>query len=167
MANGRGGPRLAKQWESLAAINISMTADSTNLGASSGTNTSQTVLRMIGEYVGLPSAATVAGDRAVVTVGIGVISSDAFAAGAGSVPDPAGESEYPWLYWASHPFRFGDTSVDPNSQSASVRHTYDIRSMRKMKPRESLALIVQYVDINGAPPIAFLFGATRVLIGLH
>ena len=170
MSNGRGqhGPRLAKQWDALPGISIAFTGDATSLGGSLPATASQTILRMMGEYTITPTAAPAAGDEAQVTIGIGVVSTDAFAAGAGSVPDPTSEAEYPWLYWASHPIgRAVDASVDPANETLLLRKSFDVKSMRKMKPRESLIFVAQYFNFTGDPPLTVLVGVTRVLLGLH
>ena len=154
-----------KEWNAIPGISLVVGSDNTFLGGGLSPGTSATVLRMLGEYVIAPRTSPVAIDEAQVVIGIGVISGDAFAAGAASVPDPGGEPEYPWLYWASHSLFFGSTQVDPASDAASLRAKFDIRSMRKMKPRETLAFIVQYININGNPDLKLLIGATRVLLG--
>jgi hypothetical protein len=156
--------RMPKEWNSLAGIALGMTASNTFLGSSLAFNSSYTVLRMLGEYVITPTSSPQALDNAIVTVGIGVVSSDAYAVGASAVPDPASEPNYPWLYWASHPFFFGATGADPASEACSVRHSFDVRSMRKLKARESLALVVEYADIAGTPALKFTAGSTRVLL---
>ncbi len=135
MANGRrGGPRMGKAWDSIAATQLTMTADGVHMGSSGfapGLGP-MTVLRMIGEYTIQPTAAITALDACRVTVAIGVVSSDAFAAGVGSMPDPSSEPDYPWLYWADHPLYFAatDATVDPKNDTTSLRHRFDIRSMR-------------------------------------
>ena len=154
-----------KEWNSIPSISLALTADATSLGGALSPGTSATVLRMLGEYIIVPTSAPAALDQVKVAVGIGVISGDAFAAGSASVPDPAGEPDYPWLFWAEHSLYFGTTSVDPSSLGATVRRQFDIRSMRKMKPRETLAMIVQYANIAGNPPLSMLISQTRVLLG--
>ncbi len=156
--------RMPKHWDQLGAISQALTADATIISAGLSFDEGWTIIRLLGEYTVAPSGATAQGDSAAIGVGIGVFSSDAVAAGAGSVPEPVNEAEYPWLYWADHRFFFGGTSVDPSPASASVRRAFDVKSMRKVKPRESLVMVVNYVDITGAPPLDFIGGGTRVLI---
>ncbi len=168
-------PRQAKQWDSLPGTDQAMTAD--NTFAASGTltqlaDTPFTVLRMLGEYIIGPTSVTVAGDRCDIGVGICVTSTDAFALGATALPDPLGEPDYPWLYWAAHTFNFpaatsGTAGEGPQGLTGSVRHRFDIRSMRKIKPRESLSMVLQYADLSGTPPMTFVAGPIRVLVGLH
>ena len=121
---------------------------------------------MIGEYVIAPTGVISAADRVRIGVGIGIVSSDAFAAGAGSMPDPLGEPDYPWLYWMDHPFYYSTTGapLQLSTDVEGVRAKFDIRSMRKFKPRESLAFLVQYADSSGTPPMQLLQGNVRCLI---
>ncbi len=155
--------RMLKEWENIPSIQIDFTSTATALGGVIAMSAPRTVIRMIGEYVIGPTSAPAALDVAKIAIAIGVVSSDAFAAGAGSVPDPAVEEEYPWLYWKEHMFFFPTNSADPSTAQGSVRVSFDIRSMRKLKPRESLAWVFQYVDINGVPPLTLDVASTRVL----
>jgi len=177
MANGnrgsRGsGQRLAKQWDSMPGISLSLTAEGTLSAGNLPATASQTVLRMLGEYVIGSTGVATAQDECFVTVGIGVIATDLAAIGGAGLPDPSGEPEFPWLYWASHNVFFptavsGTAGQGDQSRLGSFRTGFDIKSMRKMKPRESLIFITQYVDIQGLPPLRVGIGTTRVLLGLH
>ncbi len=161
----RRGGRLTKEWvHSLTSIDA-LTGDGTNLEGSIAFAIPGTVLRMLGEYIITPSAATAAGDRAVISVGVGFVSTDAATLGSTAMPDPESDVEYPWLYWGSHPMFFGSTSADPNSAGASVRVNFDVKSMRRFKPTESLVTVIQYGNSAGAPPLEFIQAPLRVLIG--
>jgi len=48
----------------------------------------------------------------------------------------------------------------------ALRQSFDIRSMRKVKPREGVAMVVQFVDITGAPTADLHTTPVRTLIGL-
>ena len=100
-------PRMGKQWESLAATIFGFTANATVGGGALDSTTSQTILRMIGEYVISPTAVIIAGDQARLTMAIGIVSIDAKDLGATALPDPGDEPDYPWLYYADHGFNFG------------------------------------------------------------
>ncbi len=165
MARGRGN-RMQKHWEGFTgSISGTISADATQLFTTALAFTeAQTILRTLGDYIITPSQAPTAGDVAIVAVGLAVISSDAFAAGVTAVPDPVGEPQYPWLFWASHLMFFGGTSVDPAGPAAAVRGKVDVKSMRKVKPRESLVWVAEYFDIAGAPPLRVGVGSTRVLL---
>jgi len=114
-----------------------------------------------------PTAAGVDGDLAKYTVGLGKVSTDAATLGSTAMPDPAGEPDYPWLYWAEHPYAATDTAFGSNLGTKVHRVAFDIRSMRKFTTRETLAFVVQYSDISGAPPLTFIGAQTRVLTTLH
>ncbi len=154
--------RMAKHWDTPGAITVDFTANATQASSGLLEDEAWTVIRMIGEYVITPTSAPAAGDQAVIAIGIAVVSADAGAAGA--VPDPVSEPSYPWLYWADHRFHFSTTSADPNSAASSLRHRFDVRSMRKIKPREELIVVAEYIAITGAPPLSLVLGGPRVLV---
>ncbi len=162
------GTRMVKQWDALAGIDLTLTASSTAIASGQLTNLvgAATIMRMLGRFLIIPNpgGAFVAGDECIVAFAIGIVSSDAFAAGSASVPDPNSEPDYPWLYWTSIPFHFATTTLDGSDIGASVRVAFDVKSMRRIKPRESLCAIAQYVDVAGTPPLALNVGATRVLL---
>jgi len=167
MADRFRTPRKEKEWGFMPAISNSLEVAATTALTSLAFSSAATVMRMLGSYILAPNAATVAQDMASIVIGIGKVSTDAFAAGGGSLPDPAGEPDYPWLYWADHELFFGGTSTDPQLAASGARITFDIRSMRKFKPGESLAMVAQYVDIQGTPPIRVNVGRTRCLLAVH
>ena len=102
-------------------------------------------------------------DEVEIVVGLGIFSSDAVAAGAGSLPDPAAEGEYPWLWYGAILLHSG--GVDEEATWAQARVDVDTKAMRKVKPGQSLAWVAQYVDIVGTPSVRVMFDRTRVLLG--
>jgi len=165
MANARfRGSRKTKAWIGMSGGNIPMTANGTFLGGAIDVSINpDTVIRMIGGYVIWPTTSPTAGDVAQVAVGIGVVSTDAKDVGGSALPDPGTEAQYPWLYYREHSLRFGTTSLDPNGLGF-VRESFDIGSMRILKPRESLVFVVEYTDINGIPALTLTQDTIRVLI---
>ncbi len=158
--------RLTKEWTSMASASNAMTTAATLLASGILNFTAAgTIMRMIGEYVIAPTSAPTALDACTVGVGIGVVSSDAAALGSTAMPDPSQEPSYPWLYWAEHAFWFADTGTDLNQ--LNLRKYFDIKSMRKFKPNQSLVMIAQYVNLVGNPPLQIVTGSTRVMIGTH
>ena len=156
-----------KSWSATPSIQLSFTGNATVLGgALSFGESGVTIMRMMGEYGLSLSAAPTAVDQILIAVGLGVISTDAFNLGATAVPDPAGEPEYPWLYWAQHSFEFSTASLDPNAAIANLRHSFDVKSMRKMGAGQSLAWIAQYVNVIGNPSVRLHIGQTRMLLAL-
>lgn len=161
------GPRQRKHWHNIPGGPITFTAAGTAIGGSFGSDDDPaTVLRMLGEYTITFTPNPVGLDSCIIGIGIGVVSSDAAAVGAAAVPDPDGDPEYPWLYWASHPMFSTGTDPAVGAQAASVRRSFDSGSMRKMKPKESLIFVAEYVDITGTPPVTLTIGETRVLFGV-
>jgi len=153
---------MAKHWGGLPGVELHLTANVTGIiGSVPAEHPGETVLRMLGEYIVQPTSAPAAGDAVLITAGIAVISTDAVIAAA--FPDPHGEPEYPWLYWASHAFHYPDTALESGQGTGALRKAFDIRSMRKMKPRESLVFVMEYTDIVGTPPMSIVAGRTRVL----
>ena len=168
MARQFAGRRQEKDWVSIPGIEVDMTAAGTFQGASFAAGSSVTVLRMLGSYVLAPTdgGTFAAGDSATITVAIGVVSSDAFAAGAASMPDPAGEPGYPWLFWKSSPLFFHSTNASVLGATPLMpRIDFDIRSMRKMKSGQSLTMVLEYSDVSGTLPLMASIGLTRVLLG--
>ena len=161
------GRRMEKNWGFIPAITLAMTG--TNVIAAGGLAISgaATVLRMIGEYALVPTAGGVfaAGDRALIAIGIGVVTDRAFAVGATALPDPGSSPDFSWLYWASHQIHYHGTPDVYTGEGGSLRRSFDIRSMRKMKSDETLAMVLEYADGSGAPPITAVIGSTRVLVG--
>ena len=166
MADRVRGPRMQKQWSFIPGLSILFTVGATKSGAALTFGEPATVLRMIGEYTISLAAAPTALDSLVIAVAIGVVSTDAFnVAAAAALPDPSAEPDYPWLYWTSHPFFFPTTSTDPNGDSTKLRLHFDIKSMRKMKSRESLVMVAEYANLAGSQPdITMVVGGTRVLL---
>ncbi len=170
MARGRGGhARQAKDWVPLPSTVLALTASGTFGAPILNFTDARTILRMLGEYVISLTGAAATADQVSITVALGLVSSDAAAVGASALPDPNGEPDYPWLYWASHMFNYPQaiaTGGDSNPGDAgALRRKFDARSMRKVKARESLVWVVEYMDIAGTPPITVQLGITRVLVG--
>ena len=157
----------AKLWIGLPAFQNAFTVSSIVSPAGIDFTSPQTVIRMLGEYIFLPSSAPAAADSAQITVGIGKVSTDAFTLGSTAMPDPSGDVDYPWLYWAQHVFFANDTGVGSTLGAKAARVSFDIRSMRKFTTKESLVFVCQYADVNGAPPVTFAASQTRVLTTLH
>ncbi len=95
---------MPKHWHSIGPVNLALTSTSTAIGGSLALDGPWTVLRMLGEFLlNFDPEGTIAiNDKATITLAVGVVSTDAAAAGAGSVPDPNVEPDYPWLYWSEH-----------------------------------------------------------------
>ena len=168
MARQFRAPRRARRWESIPGSGSAtlLTGDATVLhpGVISAT-TPETVVRILGDGLLVMTANGIAaGDEAQVTLAIGVVSTDAATAGAGSLPDPQAEPEYPWLWWQSKTFFAVAAAVDGGDGSQVWRYRVDVKSQRILRPRQSLVLIAQYVNVGGNPEISWGQSPMRVLI---
>ncbi len=166
MARNFRPARKDKLWSSLDAFQSTHTANGTIIGSSLAFAQSRTVLRMIGSFLVMPQNNVAAADSATLTLGIGRVSSDAAALGSTAMPDPNDQPEFPWLYWASRSLRFLITATPSTGQElagyASV--DFDIRTMRKVKAGESIAVVSQYVDVTGTPSLTLVWSGCRVLL---
>ena len=105
------------------------------------------------------------GDTIAFAFGLGIVSTDAFTAGAASFPDPFGDVDYPWL-WHGTMFLRSELAAGVNAWGMSAqRLEVDTKAMRRFKPSESLGWIVESATVAGAPATEVTVGFTRVLIG--
>ena len=106
------------------------------------------------------------GDGILLTFGLGLVSSDAAAAGSGSVPEPRNDL-FPWLWWGEMSLASESTLVSgegtPWGMSAQ-RIDVDTKAMRRVKAGESLVWIMNSTTASGAPVTNISFGTTRVLV---
>ncbi len=167
MADRFRGEKKVKAWSAMPSSRQDFTVAVVIAPVSLGFTAPSSVIRMLGEYVVYPTASITANDAAKVTVGIGKVSTDAFSAGGAGIPDPAGDPSYSWLYWAAHMFSFAGTDPEAAAANYSVRRSFDIRSMRKVKNRDAIVVVAEYVSIIGAPPLSLSVASTRMLLGLH
>ena len=74
--------------------------------------------------------------------GLGIVSDDAFAAGAGSIPRPFDDDDWPgWVVHGYYTGRF-EFDVDGNTNFPN-QHTIDSKAMRKVGPNEVLVWMVE------------------------
>jgi len=160
--------RKTKVWAaSLLGGSVSIVGNSTNLlSGQLQVNQSRTILRLRGNWYVAFSATTVALDEALITVGVGIFSTDAVVLGSTAMPDPGSEPDFPWLFYDTvrvfSPFVIDGTGSD-DSGVLIHRAVVDSRAMRKMKPGQAVAAVVQYQDANGTPPVSVGFDA-RLLV---
>ena len=155
-----------KQWDAAPGLLTSFTGNQSALSGGLSFTQPATLLRFRG-YVSAfmgESGATVA-DRMIMTFGLMIMSTDAFTAGPASLPDPATEPEFPWIWWNELGLH---TEVASGAEAWGVqalRIELDSKAMRKIKPGETVALIVQSTNQVGAPVVEVDIGQLRVLIG--
>ena len=156
--------RMIKEWGAIPLSNQALTGDGTTLGGSLAFVAAATIMRCLGEYVITPTSTPTGGDAVAIAIGLGIASTDAVTAGAGSLPDPSGEGDFPWLYWKRHAFFMADGAVAPRIANA-LRMEFDVRSMRRIRPGQSLFWVSEYADIAGTPPMQCILTGVRVLFG--
>ena len=95
-------------------------------------------------------------------VGIGIASTDAFTAGA--LPDPSGDTTWPWIWHSFFDIRaITATLADGvNAGSVFMRFPIDSKAMRKQNPDETLFGAMQVQNESGNATAHF-FARTRVL----
>ena len=157
------GNRMPRAWSALSGISIAFTSNSTANGGALNFTTPSTIVRILGEYTASLAGTLAANDEAVVTVGIGIVSTDASALGATALPDPGDEPEYPWLYWAAHDLSTQLGAATDNLGNTFVRQRVDVKGQRKIRPGQSLKVVAQYQDSVGTPPIDLEIAPMRVL----
>ncbi len=154
-----------KSWAAIPSLQTGFSTETTIIGGSLAFSGPATILRCRGGILARLDATKQVGDLMKVTTAIGIVSSDAFAAGAGSVPDPASEPEYPWLWWNSFTLS-SQIAAGTDDFGLSVRAVeVDTKAMRKIKPGESLLWVMQSSASAGSLATSIFFEQTRVLVG--
>ena len=166
--------RQAVEWSAIPSSSLSITAAGTFLqpGILSFA-TVATIRRIRGVILYHLEGTLAAGDLCVGASGLGIFSTDAVTAGAASLPDPNAEPEFPWLWYRSRHFSIGPAVTNATWDQPAANGTVaevvevDTKAMRKVKPGQTLALVHEYVNIVGPPPLGIEAGVFRVLLGLH
>ena len=163
MARFQKSQRMAKRWAFMQGSTADLTGDGTTLGGSLQFAEARTILRMLGEYLIVPTSAPAALDNVTIGIGIAIVSSDAATAGASALPDPIGDPEYPWLHWAQHDLFMPSVGVIHDA-GRGVRQSFDSRFMRKVKPKDTLVVVIEYANTAGNPPMHVDVTQVRVLL---
>ena len=154
-----------KEWRGIPSLEVASSAAATKQGTSLPFTAPGTILR-VRQLIQASFDSTVQdGDTMSTVFGLGVVSTDAFAAGAASMPDPAAEAEYPWLWYGEIMLRQIGTSDVAAWGINAMRLDVDTRAMRRMKPGQSLAWVMQHQVVAGAPIVNVYFGQGRALVG--
>ncbi len=158
--------RRSRRWTSIPGTNVTLTTvGTTGGGALAFIAGPETVVRMMGRGLLQLMDAPTAGDSMHLTVAIAVVTTDAATAGAGSLPDPSDEPEFPWLYWTELDIFASDTNADNGGNiGGAIRYEFDVRSQRIIRPGHSLVYFAQYVDQGGLPPVRWQASQVRTLV---
>jgi len=154
-----------KEWRSITGLSGAISTDTTTGGGALGFTAPGTILRARGRVMAFFDESQQVGDIITLTWGLGIVSTDAVAAGAASMPDPADEPEYPWLWWGDMDLA-SNLAAGVNAWGISAQQLeVDTKAMRRIKPGQSLVWIVQSTGAAGTPVTQLEIGQTRVLIG--
>ena len=157
-----------KQWDAISSLTQTESTNVTFSGAVLSFLIPATLLRFRGWIGGNFSGTIAAGDVMRFTAALAILSTDAFSLGATAFPDPAGEPEYPWIWWGSMRLTTQVSSATKTGEGWGIpqqRIEVDSKAMRRIKPGESLVWVGQSSEAAGAPTTEMSFGQTRVLIG--
>jgi len=156
-----------KAWDQLTGLNTQAAVDGiVNVQALSFLIPA-TILRMRGAGgLVMFDESCQAGDKAIFGYGIAVVSTDSFNVGVTAMPDPIAELEFPWLYLTQVDLECTVVVGDQALGSTTFRlPEIDSRSMRKIKPNESLVMIEELQGLAGAPVVLMRIPPLRILIG--
>jgi len=153
-----------KVWSSIAR-SVFVPVAGTFSGAGLSTSVAATILRCRGYVQATMDASKQVGDNLTITFGLGIVSGDAFAAGAASLPGPSTDPEWPWMWWGAMDLSAQVAAGDDAWGSHSQRLEVDTKAMRRWKPNETLFMTAEVTSVAGAPVVEAIFGQVRVLIG--
>ena len=167
MARRRGGGRTIdfKTWAATPFSTSTISTATTAGGGGVSTGAQATVLRTRGYVQAIMDSTKQVGDTMLLTFGLGIVSSDAFAVGGGSLPDPLGDADYPWLWWGEMFLEAELAAAQEAWGGSAQRLEVDSKAMRRLAPSQTLAWVVQATQVAGAPAVSVTFGTTRVLFG--
>ena len=124
-----------------------------------------TLIRMILDFVLFPATPGAVSGRQLYSMGIGVVSDDAFSAGATGLPNPEVDSDYPvggWL-WRKTVAVFDETLATGHVPPVQIQA--DLRAMRKLD-RSTLAFMLFNGTGEGTPFAVQRIGQIRCLYKL-
>ena len=169
--NGRtsGAPRRLTAWDdefhNFSLGNASFTQINLTTQVIDPEKRGYTLVRMIMDiYLFASPPGTVSG-RQLMSLGVAVVSDDAFASGAAGLPDPDSEEDYPvggWVWRTRLPV-FDETLGAGIVQPVHIEK--DLRAMRKLD-RSTLALLVRNDVGEGTTFAVQIIGLTRTLYKL-
>ena len=160
----RGGRRPDYQW---AGINVFAANDVSNVhkfaGSSNlGVNIAGTLMRVRGDIQVLLDVGA-ADDSMSCAAGLIVANDDAVAIGPTAFPSPSDDLDADWVWHGFFSMR-SLSATQGTTEGAQVRsREIDTKAMRRFKPIDNLAMIVDGVVQSGSPTADFI-GAFRVLL---
>ncbi len=165
MARNRGKVIDRKEWNGMGSAQETISTVATTVLGSLSFAIPATILRIRGSVYVFFDATQQAGDLMRCTFGIAKVSTDALTLGATALPDPAGDIDFPWMWWAQITLN-STVAADVSSYGQSNQIIeVDSKAMRRIKPNESLVMVVETANAVGAPVTILGNTQLRVLVG--
>ena len=129
-----------------------------------------TIVRIRGQIIVLLELATAAGDGFAGAIGIGLATTQAFAAGSASLPGPGTDPDWGGWIWHSYFYTFGVAAQSqgadvPRNAMADLRIPIDSKAMRKMDSNMTLFGVTETQTEMGTAGMSYV-ADTRVLVKL-
>ena len=142
----RGGARRLTQWIGPALQGYVAVADGgATLIGSVPLDEASTIVRVRG-HLSVLAAAVTADDTIVGAFGVAIVSSEAFTAGVGSMPEPFTDADWGgWMVWQAFSYRF-EFFDGTGANFPDWDMVIDSKAMRKGGPNERLVLIAESQD---------------------
>jgi len=162
----RSGPKRSMLWSEGPRITQKQTATALgkvvwNLGQTSGGGV--TIVRIRGGFdIWLEAAVSVGDGYNPVAVGIGIVSSDAFAIGATAMPGPLSDPEWDWMWVGYIGGLVGESTTEVFQGMGFHRFDIDTKAMRKIHPNEVVFGMLELGTEQGAATVTFA-AMTRLL----
>ena len=154
-----------KEWFSIPGLLTQRASDGTEVGGSVSFAAPATLMRFRSGIQASFDETKQAGDEMNIAFGLGIFSTDAVTLGSTALPDPASEPEYPWIWWGEI---FLESFVAAAAEAwgfPQQKLMVDSKAMRKVKPGQSIAWVIQTSNASGAPLTEITILQTRFLIG--
>ena len=161
MARRSTGRRTDYTWQG-GALGSSLSSGGAFISSVFTAGTAATLMRSRGEVVASIDGIT-DGDKAIVGVGLIVVTEEQLAAGATSVPDPITDFDAEWV-WHGFLLLMSQAIVATTDDTHNARLSIDSKAMRRMKQTMSLVFVATNVASAGTPNVDVLFGC-RSLVG--
>ena len=114
-----------------------------------------TLIRSRGRCV-LNMDAGAAADVLIAGVGLGIFSSDAFTAGAASLPGPLTDADYNWVWIVTAPMGVALSGTQgPENITENLNIEIDSKAMRKLKPNQTMGFVAEAIQQGGTPNFDF------------
>ena len=163
--------KMAVSWGvGLNALNVNGAATTSQVwtnGVTLQNDNEATIVRTRGSFLLQLVLQTAANDGFDGALGIGIVNSQAFAAGAVSMPMPITEPDWPGWLWYQHVQIRANTATEAdgsNAVSTTIRGEIDSKAMRKFGIEE---VIFGALELNLSGGATFRFNAdTRMLFKL-